>query len=57
MTSTQDDPTVVIANGYARLEERVAAWVEDDPGIRAVVVIGGLWTSWNVSAGTRRHEV
>ena len=40
MSLTQDDPALVIANGYARLEERVTAWVEDDPGIRAAVVIG-----------------
>ncbi len=40
MSSNQDDPTVVIANGYVRLEERVTAWVEDDEGVRSAVVIG-----------------
>ena len=40
MSSTQDDPKVVIATGYARLEERVTALVEDDEGVRAAVVIG-----------------
>lgn len=40
MSSTRVDPMVVIVNRYARLEERVTAWVEDDPGIRAAVVIG-----------------
>ena len=32
MSPTQDFPSVIIANRDARLEERVTAWVEDDPG-------------------------
>ena len=40
MMPGQDQPTVAIANGYARLEGRVTAWVEDDPGALAAVVIG-----------------